>query len=273
MAAEGASVSSTLNYLAKQGKRPAYDLYVPTDKSERVLPERDKRTVIIEDSRTDAAALSLDIQGFAFRTRASAFSAFDDATAIKQHYYPEVAALVADATGAADVLVFDHNVRNETKAKAGDPAASRPVRFVHNDYTERSGPQRVKELLPPEVAAQHLRGRFAFINVWRPIAGPVLDMPLAVLDARSIEPGDFVATDLNYENRSGEVYSVHYNPAHRWHYVSRMQPDEVLLLKCFDSIADGSAQYTAHSAFADPTAPDGAPTRESIEARTIAFYE
>jgi len=273
MAAERASVSSTLNYLAKQGPRPAYDLYVPTDKPEQTLPERDKRAVTIEDSRANAEALSLDIQGFAFLTQASAFSAFDDAAAIKQHYYPEVEALVKDATGAADVLVFDHNVRNETRAKAGDPAASRPVRFVHNDYTERSGPQRVKDLLPPDKAAERLRGRFAFINVWRPIAGPVLDMPLAVLDARSIEPGDFVATDLNYQNRSGEVYSVHYNPVHRWHYISRMQPNEVLLLKCFDSITDGAAQYTAHSAFADPTAPDGAPTRESIEARTIAFYE
>jgi len=272
MAAQGTTVSSTLNYLAKQGQRPAYDLYVPTDKPEPTLPERDKHVVTIEDSRANADALSLDVQGFALCPHASAFSAFEDPSAIKQLYYPEVAALVKDATGAADVLVFDHNVRNETRAKAGDPAASRPVRFVHNDYTERSGPQRVQDLLPPDVAAERLRGRFAFINVWRPIVGPVLDMPLAVLDARSIEPGDFVATDLNYQDRSGEVYSVHYNPAHHWHYFSRMQPDEVLLLKCFDTIDDGSARYTAHSAFADPTAPDGAPTRESIETRTIAFF-
>ncbi len=272
MSGQAITVSSTLNYLAKQALRPAFDRHSDADSPEQTLPKRDKRTVTIEDSRANADALSLDIQGFAFRSVPCAFTDFDDQAAIKQHYYPEVAALTKDATGAAEVLVFDHNVRNATRAKAGDPAASRPVRFVHNDYTERSGPRRAEELLAPEEAARRLGGRFAFINVWRPVVGPVLDMPLAVLDARSIQPGDFVATDLHYQERAGEVYSVHYNPAHRWHYISRMQPDEVLLLKCFDTIADGSARFTAHSAFIDPTAPEDAPARHSIEARTIAFY-
>jgi len=82
---------------------------------------------------------------------------------------------------------------------------------------------------------------------------------------------DFVATDLKYRDRTGEVYSVAYNPEHRWFYFPQMRTDEALLLKCFDSDACRT-QFTAHSAFEDPTSPANAAPRESIEARTILFF-
>ena len=50
-----------------------------------------------------------------------------------------------------------------------------------------------------------------------------------------------------------------------------MQADEALLLKCFDSARD-HARFTAHTAFDDETSPPDAPTRESIEVRTFAFF-
>jgi hypothetical protein len=51
-----------------------------------------------------------------------------------------------------------------------------------------------------------------------------------------------------------------------------MRPDEVMLLKCFDSARDGRARFTAHSAFDDPNTRENAPPRESIEVRTLAFF-
>ena len=110
------------------------------------------------------------------------------------------------------------------------------------------------------------------INVWRPIRGPVEEMPLAVCDARTIAPQDLVPTDLKYPDRIGEVHSLAYNPAHRWFFVPRMEAAEVLLLKCYDSADDGRARFTAHGAFEDPTTRPGAPARESIEVRTLAFF-
>jgi hypothetical protein len=77
---------------------------------------------------------------------------------------------------------------------------------------------------------------------------------------------------LRYPDRTGEVYSVAFNPAHRWYYFPRMERDEALLIKCYDSLEDGRARFSAHSAFDDPTTRPGAPSRESIEIRTIAFY-
>ena len=143
---------------------------------------------------------------------------------------------------------------------------------MHNDYTEVSGPQRVRDLVGGAEAERLLRYRFAVINVWRPMVGPVWDTPLAVCDARSMAAEDFRRTDLIYPERTGEVYSVRHNPAHRWYYVSAMEPDEVLYMKCFDSARDGRARFTAHSAFANPDCPAEFTPRESIETRTLAFF-
>ena len=130
----------------------------------------------------------------------------------------------------------------------------------------------MRDLFPKEADAL-LKRRFAFVNVWRPIVGPVKDSPLAVCDAQTIAPKDWVPTDLIYPDRVGEIYSVAFNDAHRWYFFPDMQPDEALLIKCYDSAKDGRARFAAHTAFDDPTAPADAPPRESIEARTIAFFD
>jgi hypothetical protein len=129
----------------------------------------------------------------------------------------------------------------------------------------------LRDLLPDEAAAL-LKHRFAIINVWRPIRGPVRESPLAVCDARSLQPDDFVAGDLIYPQRRGEIYAVTFRPTHHWYYFPHMQPDEALLLKCYDSAADGRARFTAHTAFDDPTSPPDAAPCESIETRGFVFF-
>jgi hypothetical protein len=81
-----------------------------------------------------------------------------------------------------------------------------------------------------------------------------------------------VPGDLVYRDKIGEVYSFSYNPVHCWYYVSHLRPDEAILLKIYDSLNDGTARLTAHSAFIDPTAPTDARPRRSIELRTLVFY-
>ena len=147
-----------------------------------------------------------------------------------------------------------------------------PVRVTHNDYTDKSGPQRVKDVLGPNEAATRLQSRFAFYNVWRPINGPVEAMPLAVCDAGSLSPGDLVPSDLVYSDRVGEIYHVAHNPMQRWSYFPGMTSAEVILFKCYDSKTDGRARFTPHSAFKDPSTAPNAPPRESIEVRTVAFF-
>ena len=200
----------------------------------------------------------------------SAVANFYDAEEVRSVYYPEVERLVREFTGAVKVHVFDHNVRSRPMAKLRENGAQEPVKVAHNDYTLKSGPQRVRDLLPDEADAL-LKNRFAVINVWRPIRGPVQESPLAVCDAQSMVQDDFVKHVLKYRDRDGEVYSVAYNPNHRWYYIPNQQKEEVLLLKCYDS--DGRrARFTAHSAFEDPSSPPDAAPRESVEVRTLVFF-
>jgi hypothetical protein len=130
----------------------------------------------------------------------------------------------------------------------------------------------VRDHLPPEEAEQRLQHRFAEINVWRPIRGPVESWPLAVCDGLSIKPKDFVPADFVYRDKVGEVYRFTYNPEHRWFYFPRLQRNEAILLKCYDSKEDGRARFSAHTAFDDPTSGPNAAPRESIEVRALAFW-
>ncbi len=202
----------------------------------------------------------------------SAVHNFYDEDELRRVYYPEAERLVAKVTGATRVLVFDHTVRRRIRGgvdrSAGTPR--QPVTVVHNDYTIKSGPQRVRDLMGEE-AQELLSHRLEIVNVWRPIRGPLRDAPLAVCDATTVAFTDFVPSDLVYRDRTGEIYRVRYNAAHHWFYVPEMQVDEAILIKCYDS-APEKARFTAHSAFEDPTAPADVPPRESIELRTLVFH-
>jgi hypothetical protein len=72
--------------------------------------------------------------------------------------------------------------------------------------------------------------------------------------------------------RIGETYAIKYNPEHKWYWFPRMRREEAYVFKVFDSMKDGRARWTAHTAFEDPTTPPHARPRESIEIRTLAFF-
>jgi hypothetical protein len=228
-------------------------------------------SVLIRDGRL-ADELSLDRQGFQLVHQETVVRDFYDRAEVEKIYYPEIEVLLKEATGAEKVVVFDHQVRNIELSKQGEKDAREYVRTVHNDYTAKSGPRRVRDHLPEAEAEERLRHRFAEINVWRPIRGPIESTPLAVCDAQSIDAKDFVPTDFVYRDKVGEVYRFTYNPQHRWSYFPRLERDEVILLKCYDSKEDGRARFSAHSAFDDPTSPPDAATRESIEVRALVFW-
>ncbi len=263
--------TATMNYLAAPDSKPVSYMYKPREGTPVRSWHIARHPTQIHNARMIADELSLDREGFMLIHQHSSVRNFYDDNEVRSVYHPEVERLVKEATGAARVFAFDHNVRCGPMAKRGEKGVREPVKYAHNDYTLKSGPQRVRDLLPAEADAL-LKHRFAVINVWRPIRGPVEEMPLAVCDARTIAPQDLVATDLKYRDRTGEVHSLAYNPAQRWFYFPRMQADEVILLKCYDSAADGRARFTAHGAFEDPTTAPGAPARESIEVRTLGFF-
>jgi hypothetical protein len=267
-------VTAELNYLKPTPGKPrtyAYDPPAGEPKS-TALPEA--HTVPIFDARPLGESLSLDREGFALVRQSTAVKNFYDEAEVRGVYYPEAEAFLKKTLKADRVHIFDHTVRKRV-AGAQDvrgAGARQPATRVHVDQTVLSGAHRVHEHLPDE-AEELLKGRVQVINIWRVIQGPLRDAPLAMCDAQTVAPDDLVASDLIYPNRSGETYSVRYNPDHRWFYFPQMTVDEAVLLKCYDSATDGRTRFGPHTAFIDPTTPADAPPRESIELRALVFHK
>ncbi len=232
--------------------------------------QQEFRRVMVRDARPIAGHLSLDREGFALLRRESRLTDFYDDDLVKSVYYPECERLIREFTGARRVHAFDHIVRNAARMAKGSPIKGYAGR-VHNDYTAWSAPQRVRDLMGAE-AEELLRRRYAEINLWRPIRGPLLRSPLALCDAQTLSEENLVASDLRYPDRTGETYAVTYNPGQRWYYFPKMQADEAVLIRCFDSARQGAARFSAHGAFDDPQTPPDAPPRESIEVRALVFF-
>jgi hypothetical protein len=274
-------LNAPLNYLAAGDTPPQIRIYPPGSGLESTRPPAVRQTVPMQDLRAHADELRFDECGFALHACPTTFTDFYDEAAVRARYYPEVEAAVRSFTGALAVIVFDHNVRSAARAAKGEKGVRLPAEQVHNDYTERSGPKRKREILEAAGRADLMGRHVAFVNLWRPIVGPVRDNLLAVCDVRSVLPADFAVTEIQHFGESdlttprhvGEIYSVFYRPAHRWYYVSEMQPDEVLLLKCYDSHADGRARFMPHTGFQNPACPSDFVPRESIEARTLVVFD
>ena len=234
----------------------------------------DFRSVPVEiaDARRLSDPPTLDGEGFALVKHPTGVADFYDSAAVEQVYYVEIAELLRRVTGAAEVHVFDHTLRVEDEAKRRIHGTRLPVTVAHNDYTERSALQRLRDVLAPETAERLLAGRFAIVNVWRSFGASAERFPLAAADGRTVPQTDYVTVDLVYPDRTGEVCYTAHSSGQRWFYFSRMQSDEAMLFKCFDSARDGRTRYTAHTGFANPRAPTGTPPRESIEVRTLLYF-
>jgi hypothetical protein len=265
------TIEATVNYLLDTGDRPWTYSGGPGSTEVRSGGTPDPHNVAIHNGRPHVGEFTLDRDGFRFIRHNTKVQDFLDDDEVRRVYYPEMEALVKAESGASRVVIFDHTLRTADDELREARKIREPVRRVHNDYTEWSAPQRVRDLLPDE-AERLLERRFAIVQVWRPIRHPVESLPLAICDAQSVSPEDFVISERRYPNRVGQTYSIKYNSRHRWYWFPRMRRDEALVFKVYDSLKDGRARWTAHTAFDDPTAPPNARPRESIEIRTLAFF-
>jgi len=265
------SVEATLDYYLETGEKPYTYTGGPGALDVRTGGGKDPRQVLLRNGRQEAGDFTLDHNGFRFVRHDTQVGDFFDEAQIRSVYYPEMEALVKAQSGASRVVVFDHTLRTADDAAREARKIREVVRRVHNDYTEWSGPQRLRDILPGEADAL-LQRRFAIVQVWRPIRHPVETFPLAICDAQSLAANHLVVSERRYPDRVGQTYAITYDPAHRWYWFPRMRREEALVFKVYDSVKEGVARFTAHTAFDDPTAAPTARPRESIEIRTLALF-
>ena len=275
------SVVADLGYLKPTDERPYHYTFEPPAGVPWQNCENDNRAMRITDARIFCRSPSVHREGFELWDAPSAVTDFGDEKAVVKIYYAEMADLACSVTGGARAYVFDHLVR---KREAGRPALTFGRRRenkqpasngrVHNDYTEESGARRPRLVVKDvESAAAIAAGRYSIVNIWRSIGGPIVDTPLAVVDARTVFAADLVASDVHYPGRTGEIYLLTHSPRHRWSYYSAMDRHEALVFKQYDSQVNGVARFTPHAAFDLPDPPADAPLRESIELRCLVVYD
>ncbi|MBV8190374.1 MAG: methyltransferase [Alphaproteobacteria bacterium] len=267
-----------LAYLAPMTARPYNYMFEPPPGTAWQNCEYRLHRVAVADARAIGSRPDVDVEGFELCAAPSSVTDFRDEGAIRRQYYGEAAELAKHVTGADHAYVFDHQVRQReagrpalTFGRTGDGSRPGAAGRIHNDYTEASG-HRPFGLVDMDDAVRAGTRRFAIVNVWRSIAGKVLDTPLALCDARTVPPDDLVAADLVYPNRRGELYLMRHSPHHRWVYFPEMDIEEALVFKQYDSLVNGVARFTPHTAFDLPHVPLDAPLRQSIEIRCLVTY-
>ncbi|KAK9461593.1 uncharacterized protein V1516DRAFT_684639 [Lipomyces oligophaga] len=261
------AIQAVLNFYGPppDGSQPYNIVYdVPEGTPTRNYQDN-KVSVSVVDARGREQEFSLDTNGFAFNNRDHGFSNWTDGDAIKAEYYPDVIDAVKSATGAAEVIIFDHTIRTKDGYR-------NPVQFVHVDQTPWSASERVRLHAPHRLEGILNGKRFQIINYWKPLSGPVEEFPLALGDAKNMGPDDVVHVQHRYRDRNGETGSVKYNPGQEFYYLKGMNSDEEIFIKCYDSKQDVAIR-TPHTAFVDPESPANARPRESIEVRTLVFYD
>ena len=239
----------------------------------------EQRDVAINDARRlqQSNQIQFDAHGFKLLHRPLKYISlnFLNNQQVVKDYYPECAEIIRNATNAAQVFAFDHNIRcptekNSRKRIAKGQQVQEPIHIVHGDYTITSAPDRLrylanrpgindtlrtildegKSLLNIDTVSRTLVDgkRFALINVWRNIDHfPVMSDPLALCDARSVATDDLVVFEIHYDDRIGENYFSKYSPDHEWWYYPLMTRDEVILIKQWDSaggFTQSSGKYT-----------------------------
>ncbi|KAJ4487807.1 hypothetical protein J3R30DRAFT_3279841 [Lentinula aciculospora] len=272
------TVSGTLFYFSppKDGSEPYNRVNAdPTSTIPLANWTPEKYTVQIENVRGKEDSFLLDGAGFQYYKHPARHTSFTDEDEIKAEYYPESAELIKQLTGASRVVLFDHTIRRRISGQADITGKRQPVKEVHVDQTTLSAIERVHLHLPPSEAPELLERRFQIINLWRPISHPAFDLPLTLCDYRTVDKeNDLVPVARISPQRRGQTYRVKYNPEHRWKYLKGMTPEELVLIKCFDSAEDsGVSIFTPHTAFVDPSAPDDTLPRESIEIRALVFHD
>jgi len=259
-------IDATIKYVVAGEKA----IFYPADRDRSYWPI-DEHTVHIEDVRPRAGELALERNGFVLLREPSAVRDFYNTEEVRSVYYREIDALVKRLLGAEKVLAFGEVARSDaTSTRDG----KKPAYGAHVDYGDRTVRQFAEDQLGREEAAYWLRRRFVLMNLWRPIR-TVHRTPLALCDASTVVAGDMndseVRGGLDDPNRPPLYgFNLSYNPGHRWYYVPRMQPDEILAFKLFDSNRR-RVQWTGHTAFDDLCVTVDGPPRESIEIRTISF--
>ncbi len=279
---EPGSVRSAVNYIRNAPVPGGASLeFVTEDESLSTMETLPGYEVWFHDVRGRAS--DIDREGFVLVPHTSSvvdFDAIEEDQAIDQQYSDEMAELLREVTGASRVLMLGGGKKRYAEREADKLAPltnAKPARYPHADNTDAasiSQAEMIASFLPDLDVGSW--SRWALYNMWRCASPPPQDVPLAVCDARTVEPVDEITiVAITMIRGKGEyrhdTVGYRFNPTHRWCYFSEMTRDEVIVFKAYDS-DPARAHRVPHTAFDDPSCPPDAPPRASVEMRALALF-
>ncbi|MDA1101443.1 MAG: CmcJ/NvfI family oxidoreductase [Proteobacteria bacterium] len=130
------TVQAALTFIVPQDGKPYFESSALTGGAPRLFFQTEDHVATIRDMRPLAGDLSIDRQGFELHTRPTAVADLYDDEMVARDYEAEIIALLQQATGADQVVVFDYTRRSDGAAGAANPDGLRgPAGRVHVDYT------------------------------------------------------------------------------------------------------------------------------------------
>lgn len=268
----GETIEAPIGYLVNTGELPVFYQSNVAGERTNFEGEREFRRMPVQNARPLADGLSLDREGFVLVRHDTAVTDFHDDEQLAQIYEPEVEDLIKAHTGATRAFVFDHTRRSSSQTLREAHNARDPANAAHTDYTDWSARKRVEDVMGDEAEAL-LAKRFAIVNVWRSTAGTIEEWPMAFCPWEAIDDAHLHTVERRAYNRIGQTRHASYDAKNRWFYFPRMEPNEAVLIKNYDTEIDGRARCALHTSFDDPTAPEDAAPRESLETRVFAFFD
>ena len=266
-----AYVEADLNYVVDTGTPPV--MYVDWPEEGTKQFRHSTRLIGVKFMMRGQSPPNLALPpGFEMKRIPSEVIDFYDKDEVERVYNREVAAIIKKAIGGHEVVVFDHTFRTLNDAIIESKGTREPVKAVHNDYTDRSASQRVRDIMGDDRAEALLRERFAIVQTWHPINQTVLTEPFALADGRTIPNSNFVPLQRRYSYRTAETYHISFDPNHMFYYLPEMTPEETYIFKVYDTDRSAGVRFTAHTAFDDPTSLSDARPRESVESRALVFF-
>ena len=236
----------------------------------------------------------MDKLGVALAHYESKCENFYDSAEVERVFYPEMEKLLlAFFPDATDALVYNHDVfdKNYEGDRTEDQDAKNPgvnanyANLVHNDLNDNSGRVRCRELLTKNLRnfgrQQHyteaqadakMSRRFMSINLAKPME-TVRQSPFVLCAWPSFADQPYITNYRIYDDRVGETTRFTYRADHEWYWLPEQAPTEVSMLKCYDSVTDGSvSRWSFHTACIDPTAAEDAACRRNVVVRSYVFF-
>ena len=255
-------------------RMPPIELVEANERKTMYLPQ----PYVIQDARQSSISPNLTSFGFCLIKHKSRVVNMLDEAEVTSSLYRECERVIKNVTGCEKVIVTQHQYRNGYGGlPEGHPRAHRPTpngsegsyAGIHSDVTPYS--ERGWE---PLAEGRH----FHVCNLWRSTdhKNPICVMPLSLCDATSVDPHDMICADSwgqSVHRRRLVSYRLAFNESQRWHYFPKMQPDELLIFKQYDTTQDSpNMRATFHGAIDLPNTPSDAPLRNTIEVRVMALF-